>query len=225
MITQDNLNYVILKSTSCTAIIYRNNIWFSQKQLVNILGRKLSTINEHIKAIEKVIPDSFVTLNVSQIEGSRNIKRNKLYYNLGFVFSLGIRTKEYEKTNLLIEECKFHGITIDEIKVVPFKEREFCKMVIISLAGICEFEEQFSIGKYRVDLFCSKLQLAIEYDESHHKKPDNLFADIIRQQKIESAFPNIHFIRVSEDEEYLGLNKIIKFVFNQIEKPIFGYKL
>lgn len=81
---------------------------------------------------------------------------------------------------------------------------------------ITHFEEQYRVGKYRIDLFCTELSLAVEYDEGHHRKDRNLNLDLKRERVIKGLIKGVIFIRVVEGEEYQGLNKIIKFILSLV---------
>jgi len=195
-------------------IMENQTIWFSQVQMASIFNKSIQTINEHVKAIEASKPDSVKKFQVAQLEGKRIIKRNKLHYDLNFVYTLGIKAREYEASTALIDLCSDIGIDLDVIKLLPIKEQVFCKLVKESLDGIAHFEEQYRIGKYRLDSFCDELSLAIEYDEKHHSKSKNLKSDMEREKSVKVLIKGVTFIRVAEGDEYQGLNKIIKFILS-----------
>jgi len=197
-------------------ILENDTIWFSQIQIASIFNKGISTINEHIKAIEVSKSDSVKKFKVAQLEGTRSIKRDKFHYDLEFVYSLGIKAREYEATTALLKLCNAVGVELDSVKVLPVKEQVFCNLVKESLDGVAHFEEQYRVGKYRLDLFCSELSLAIEYDEKHHGKSKNLDSDIKREQIVKGLIKGVTFIRVAEGEEYQGLNKIIKFILSSV---------
>lgn len=194
-------------------IMENETIYFSQVQISLIFDKSISTINEHVKAIELSKPNSIKIFKVAQFEGRRTIRRDKLHYDIDFVYCLGIKAREYEVSTALLDKCKAIGIDINEVRVLPVKEREFFKLVKESLDGIYDFEEQYRVGKYLIDLYCSELTLAVEYDEKYHKKHHNLSLDLKREQVINDSIKNITFIRVAEGDEHQGLNRIIKFIF------------
>jgi len=210
------MNNVKLENFEEYYIMENKTIWFSQIQMASIFNKSISTINEHIKVIEASKPDSVKKFKVVQLEGKRNIKRDKLHYDLDFVYTLGIKAREYELSTALLDKCSILGVNLNEVRFLPIKEQEFCKLVKESLNGITHFEEQYRVGKYRIDLFCTELSLAVEYDERHHRKDRNLNLDLKREQVIKGLIKGVSFIRVVEGEEYQGLNKIIKFILSSV---------
>jgi len=210
------LRNVKLDGTDENFIMESQTIWFSQAQMSSIFNKSIKTISEHVKVIEASKPDSIKKFQVAQLEGERIIKRKKLHYDLNFVYTLGIKAREYEASTALLELCNDIGVDLDTVKVLPVKEQVFCKLVKESLDGIAHFEEQYRIGKYRLDLFCAELSLAIEYDEKHHRKSNNLVSDLKREQTIKDLINDVIFIRVAEGEEHQGLNNIIKFILGTV---------
>ncbi len=71
-----------------------------------------------------------------------------------------------------------------------------------------KFKRQFSIGRYAVDFYCPKLNLAIEIDGNYHLSPKTKEYDIDRQEFIESL--GINFLRFSNKEVENNLQKVIE---------------
>lgn len=194
----------------CKYIYDGNVIWFSQLQIASIFNKSVKTINSHIKEIFKCGKYKTTRFELSKLEGSRVVRRNVLHYDFNYVYSIGIKTREYDKLAKLISNLKKLGFKCEEVSVTPVKERNFVELISTSLEGICTFTLQYPIDGYKIDLFIEQLNLAIEYDEIHHLKPKYKKLDEHRQNKIEKA--GIQFIRVKEGKEYEGLNKIIKYL-------------
>lgn len=206
------MRYIQLDGFNGRFILEHQTIWFSQLQIASLFNKNLRTVNEHIKSIESAKPQAKKRFKVAQTEGRRLVQREKLHYSLDFVYNIGIKAREYEITAGLIEKSRLAGVELTEVKVLPIKQQAFCNLVKESLADIVQFEEQHRIGKYRVDLYCLELLLAIEYDETHHEKPENVRADIQRETTIRELIKGVTFIRVPEGNELQGLNAIIKYI-------------
>ena len=94
-----------------------------------------------------------------------------------------------------------------------------------------DYEEQHSIGKYRIDLFFPKYKLAIECDENHHNNTINQENDIKRETEIKSLINGCHFIRykpfANEFNIFLLINDIYTYIkyYIEYEKEILKLKL
>ena len=80
--------------------------------------------------------------------------------------------------------------------------------------GITKVIAQYPVLRYRVDFFLPELNIAIEYDEAHHKYKKQ--QDIKREQEI-MGFLNCKIIRVAEGEEQKGVNQILKHMAERFE--------
>jgi predicted HTH transcriptional regulator len=81
-----------------------------------------------------------------------------------------------------------------------------------------EVETQYPVKNYKLDFYISELNLAIEFDEKHHKYQKE--EDEKREKEIENVL-NCKFIRVSEEKsigEQLGL--VIKAINEKPKKEI-----
>jgi len=116
------MNNVKLENFEEYYIMENKTIWFSQIQMASIFNKSISTINEHIKVIEASKADSVKKFKVVQLEGKRNIKRDKLHYDLDFVYTLGIKAREYELSTALLDKCSILGVNLNEVRFLPIKE-------------------------------------------------------------------------------------------------------
>jgi len=72
-----------------------------------------------------------------------------------------------------------------------------------------KFRRQYSINKYIVDFYCSKVRLAIEIDgDSHFIDNKSIECDKKREEFIKSN--NINFLRFTNLEIYYDLEKVLK---------------
>ena len=72
-------------------------VWLNQKQMANLFGKDVRTVNEHIQNIYKeqeVSKDSTIrNFRIVQKEGKREVEREVDHYNLDVVISVGYRVK------------------------------------------------------------------------------------------------------------------------------------
>jgi len=68
-------------------------VWLSQKQMAELFGKDVRTINEHIKTIYKsheLAKDPTIrNFRIVQLEGKRKIERNIDHFNLDMIISVG----------------------------------------------------------------------------------------------------------------------------------------
>lgn len=210
--------HIRLSRLSEPVIVADGTAWFSQRQIAEVFQKAVQTANEHITAVREAKAGAWKVLRVAQMEGSRRVVRNKLHYRLDFVYAVGVKAREYVITNEVLDECRSLGIVTTDLPVIPVKEREFREMVTAAFDGICAFEYQFEVDRYRLDLFCRELCIAVEYDEKHHTKPENIAADRLRELQIMKMLPGVTIIRVAEGDEYGGLNRLIKLVCSRVDR-------
>ena len=71
------------------------DVWLTQKQLVELYQTAKSTVSEHIKNIyndEELTPEATVRkIRTVQTEGKREVTRELDYYNLDIIIALGYR--------------------------------------------------------------------------------------------------------------------------------------
>ena len=85
-------------------------VWLSQKQIAELFGKSVKTINEHIKNIfsEQELQANATIRNfqIVQKEGRRSIKREVTHYNLDMVISVGYRVQSKRATQFRIWATK-----------------------------------------------------------------------------------------------------------------------
>lgn len=202
-------------NTKIDVRLENETVWMTQKAIAELYQRAITTINEHIKNVVKLLDDQIYLkyYTVVRKEGSRKIKRRILHYNLDVIFNVAIRGQYFEEFNRLLDFTKVNGLKKDFLTFVPIKERKFGEMLKSSLEGILDIYSQFGVEKYIADFYIPDLKLVIEYDEKHHRK--QIESDKIRQKFIEDKL-GVQFIRVNEGDELEGLNRILKFLLNKI---------
>lgn len=76
-------------------------LWLSQKQIAEIFGVSVPTINEHIKNIlnDNELDNSTIrNFLIVQNEGKREVRREIAHCNLDMIIAVGYRVNSYKAT-------------------------------------------------------------------------------------------------------------------------------
>lgn len=83
-----------------------NTIWLTQKDMAELFGVKTPAINKHLNNIYQegeLSQDATISiLEIVQKEGKRNVKRQKAFYNLDAIISVGYRVNSSRATQFRI---------------------------------------------------------------------------------------------------------------------------
>ena len=114
-----------------------NTIWLTQKDMAELFGVKTPAINKHLMNIYKegeLNQDTTVSiLEIVQKEGSRSVKRQKTFYNLDAIISVGYRVNSSRATQFriwatnVLKEYLIKGYTINE-KALKDKQEKIQKL-------------------------------------------------------------------------------------------------
>jgi very-short-patch-repair endonuclease len=193
-------------------ILLDGRVWFSQASLARLFSKTKANISLHLKDISERA--SSIEINrdfrVGKLEGRRNIVRVITHYSLEAAHMIALRSQHWDEHNWLMELAREFDAQRTEFRVVPIKERDFRELIETLLHGIVKVECQYAVGMYSIDFYLPELGLAIEYDESHHARPQSMVADKNREKAIRQAMPNIQFIRVQERRELVGINEVLR---------------
>ncbi|MCR4605703.1 MAG: virulence RhuM family protein [Eubacterium sp.] len=100
------------------------NIWLTQKMMAALYDVNVRTINDHIIKIYKdgeLSEDSTIRkFRIVQIEGSRNVERNVLHYNLQMIIAVGFKVNNERAVrfriwaNQIVKTFTIKGWVMDE---------------------------------------------------------------------------------------------------------------
>jgi very-short-patch-repair endonuclease len=185
------------------------NIWLSQKGLAKLFSTTTQNVTIHIANISKYLKMDDVSkyIQINQREGKRLISRKVRHYNYDVLFNIAVRGQYFHELNSINYFMKEKGTAISTIKTVPINETNFGNTLHIIFDGILDIYEQYKCGKYYIDFYIPELNIAIEYDEHHHKYQSR--KDVQREKWISEQL-GVTFIRVSEFDDLSGLNTILK---------------
>lgn len=99
-------------------------VWLTQRQMSELFGKSLKTVNEHLKNIYREGElDEISTIRKSrivQIEGDRKVERDLIFYNLDVIISVGYRVKSKQGTQFriwatqILKDHLIKGYTLNE---------------------------------------------------------------------------------------------------------------
>lgn len=99
-------------------------VWMTQKAMAELFQKGVPTINEHIKNIYaegELIEEATIRRNrIVQIEGSREVEREVIFYNLEVIIAVGYRVRSHRGTQFRqwaterLNEYMVKGFTMDD---------------------------------------------------------------------------------------------------------------
>ena len=109
---------------SVNAIIKDETIWLTQKAMAELFGVESHTINYHLKEIYKIqeLEEKATTRKIRAVqqEGSRQVERELLFYNLDAIISVGYRVNSRRATQFriwatsILKEYIIKGFAMDD---------------------------------------------------------------------------------------------------------------
>lgn len=187
------------------------DVWLTQKQLVELYQAAKSTVSEHIKNIyadEELKPEATVRkIRTVQKEGSREVSRNLEYYNLDMIIALGYRinskvaTRFRQWATARLREFIIKGFTMDDDRLKNLGGGNYWKELLDRIRDIRSSEKVM----YRqvLDLYAT----AIDYDPQSQESIT--FFKIVQNKLHYAAHGNtaseVIYLRVDSDKPFAGL--------------------
>ena len=143
-------------------------VWLTQAQLVDLFHSSKANISEHIKNIyeegELEEVSTVRKFRTVRQEGSRNVERELVYYNLDLIISLGYRVKSKIATNFRrwaterLKEYMIKGFTMDDERLKELGGGSYWKELLDRIRDIRSSEKVM----YRqvLDLYAT----SVDYD-------------------------------------------------------------
>ncbi|MDY0216708.1 MAG: virulence RhuM family protein [Bacteroidales bacterium] len=187
------------------------DVWLTQKQLVELYQTAKSTVSEHIKNIysdEELTPEATVRkIRTVQTEGKREVTRELDYYNLDMIIALGYRinskiaTRFRQWATARLREYIVKGFTIDDNRLKNLGGGNYWKELLDRIRDIRSSEKVM----YRqvLDLYAT----ATDYDS---KSDESITFFKIVQNKLHYAAhghtaSEVIYMRVDSDKPFAGL--------------------
>ena len=99
--------------------------------------------------------------------------------------------------------------------IKPERDEELFGVKLFDFIGnLTEIKKQYPIAGFRLDFYLPEFNIAIEYDEDHHKS--QVEQDIDRQINIEDLL-GCDFVRVDHDNEIGGVKKVIALIISKLK--------
>lgn len=112
------------EDVTVNAAIKDESIWLTQKAMAELFGCSTDNISLHLKNIfaDEELNEKSTTEEISivQIEGTREVKRKKKFYNLDAIISVGYRVNSRRATNFriwatsVLKEYMIKGFAMDD---------------------------------------------------------------------------------------------------------------
>jgi hypothetical protein len=113
-------------------VLKDENVWLTQKAMAGLFGVKVPAISKHLANIyetgELVKESTISILETVQTEGERQVKRNKEFYNLDAIISVGYRINSVQATQFRIwatrtlKEYIIKGFVLDDERLKQGKQ-------------------------------------------------------------------------------------------------------
>lgn len=187
------------------------NIWLTQKQLVELYQTAKSTVSEHIKNIysdDELRPEATVRkFRTVQNEGGREVARELDYYNLDMIIALGYRINSKIATQFRIwatqrlKEYIIKGFTMDDERLKNLGGSNYWKELLDRIRDIRSSEKVM----YRqvLELYAT----ATDYDPKSEESL--LFFKMVQNKLHYAAHGNtaseVIYLRVDSDKPFAGL--------------------
>ena len=209
-----------------------DTIWLTQKDMAELFGVKTPAINKHLMNIYKegeLNQDATVSiLEIVQKEGSRSVKRQKTFYNLDAIISVGYRVNSSRATQFriwatnVLKEYLIKGYTINEKALKDKQEKIQTLQTTVSLLSrslinqIESLDDAQQIAKI-LDNFAKGLDLLDNFDhktldangvtqKEAVKIPIKEFLSVINEMK--SEFASDVFANPKDDSFASSVNQI-----------------
>lgn len=206
-------------------------VWLSQKQMSDLFGKSVSTINEHIMNIffDKELDENSTIRNfrIVQKEGNRNVTRDVVCYNLDMIISVGYRVNskqgiEFRKwATSVLKDYMLKGVAINEQRLEYLEKT----VKLIDIAGRIKEElpgsEAQDIIKV-INNYSSALNLLDNYDHRTLSKPKGTSSDDM--VTYENCLDIIGKLRFNSDSDIFALerNHGLKSIINNIYQTFGG---
>ncbi|MGJ1367110.1 virulence RhuM family protein [Sphingobacterium spiritivorum] len=213
--SKENREVIIYKSadglSELSVHLENEDVWLTQKQLVELYQTAKSTVSEHIKNIyadEELMTEATVRkIRTVQKEGNREVARELDYYNLDMIIALGYRinskiaTRFRQWATSRLKEYIVKGFTMDDARLKNLGGGNYWKELLDRIRDIRSSEKVM----YRqvLELYAT----ATDYDS---KSDESLtFFKIVQNKLHYAAHGNtaseVIYMRVDSDKPYAGL--------------------
>ena len=198
-------------STQIEVRLENENVWLTQAQLVTLYQSSKANVSEHIKHIfEEGELEEMATVRkfrTVQKEGSREVTREVVHYNLDLIISLGYRIKSYIATKFRIwatqrlKEYIIKGFVIDDNRLKQNAGGNYWYELLNRIRDIRSSEKV--LYRQVLDLYAT----SVDYDP---RTPESITFFKIVQNKLHYAAhghtaAEVIYERADSDKPFMGL--------------------
>ena len=198
-------------STQIEVRLENENVWLTQAQLVTLYQSSKANVSEHIKHIfEEGELEEMSTVRkfrTVQKEGSREVTREVVHYNLDLIISLGYRIKSYIATKFRIwatqrlKEYIIKGFVIDDNRLKQNAGGNYWYELLNRIRDIRSSEKV--LYRQVLDLYAT----SVDYDP---RTPESITFFKIVQNKLHYAAhghtaAEVIYERADSDKPFMGL--------------------
>jgi len=198
-------------STQIEVRLENENVWLTQAQLVTLYQSSKANVSEHIKHIfEEGELEEMATVRkfrTVQKEGSREVTREVVHYNLDLIISLGYRIKSHIATKFRIwatqrlKEYIIKGFVIDDNRLKQNAGGNYWYELLNRIRDIRSSEKV--LYRQVLDLYAT----SIDYDP---RTPESITFFKIVQNKLHYAAhghtaAEVIYERADSDKPFMGL--------------------
>lgn len=198
-------------STQIEVRLENENVWLTQAQLVTLYQSSKANVSEHIKHIfEEGELEEMATVRkfrTVQKEGSREVTRDVVHYNLDLIISLGYRIKSHIATKFRIwatqrlKEYIIKGFVIDDNRLKQNAGGNYWYELLNRIRDIRSSEKV--LYRQVLDLYAT----SVDYDP---RTPESIRFFKIVQNKLHYAAhghtaAEVIYERADSDKPFMGL--------------------
>ena len=198
-------------STQIEVRLENENVWLTQSQLVTLYQSSKANVSEHIKHIfEEGELEEMATVRkfrTVQKEGSREVTREVVHYNLDLIISLGYRIKSHIATKFRIwatqrlKEYIIKGFVIDDNRLKQNAGGNYWYELLNRIRDIRSSEKV--LYRQVLDLYAT----SVDYDP---RTPESITFFKIVQNKLHYAAhghtaAEVIYERADSDKPFMGL--------------------
>jgi hypothetical protein len=140
-------------NTKIEVVLEKETVWLNQYQLEELFQTDRTSILKHIKNIYKTgeLEEEGTCAKIAQVrkEGSRNVKREILYYNLDVIISVGYRVNSHRGTQFRIwatqqlKEFLIKGFVLDDERLKSANQMNYFDELLDRIRDIRSSEKIF----------------------------------------------------------------------------------
>lgn len=209
-IKDENGNIVEIETRGTKTI---DDIYFYGKDIERIL--KLNNINDTLlsdKSTYKINIHYFKYIRTDSLtDGINTIKREVIFLTYYGLVKMLMTTRKHVELYITEWLSKLMEIPITHVRFIS-AETDTIEAIRSTLS--VETITQYSVGKYRIDLFIPKYNIGIECDEHEHKSYDNEY-ELNRENEIKNI-TKCTFIRYDPYSNNFNIFKLIKTINDKI---------